>query len=77
MEQDEEGCPPISCSAQQLKCTSGKQCVHESYKCDGIPDCEDGSDETGCPSLSPSQCNEEKQFHCSRCHPTFHSRAGS
>lgn len=36
----------------------------EAYKCDGIPDCNDGSDEAGCPSLAPHQCQPDKQFQC-------------
>ncbi len=48
-------------SGSQFKCNNKKQCIHESYKCDGIPDCEDGSDELGCPSVAPNQCTE-KQF---------------
>ena len=39
------------------------QCIHESYKCDGIPDCDDSSDEQGCPSRSPNDCSDQ-QFKC-------------
>lgn len=46
--QDEERCPPITCSATQFKCADLRQCVQENYKCDGINDCSDGSDELGC-----------------------------
>lgn len=33
--QDEKDCPPISCLANQFKCADLRQCVEESYKCDG------------------------------------------
>lgn len=62
--QDEKDCPPITCSANQFKCADLRQCVEETYKCDGIPDCNDGSDELGCPSMEPNQCNQEKHFRC-------------
>lgn len=38
--------------------------LQEAYKCDGIPDCNDGSDEAGCPSLAPHQCQPDRQFQC-------------
>ncbi len=60
---DEKDCPPITCSAAQFKCANNNQCIHESYKCDGIPDCDDRSDEQGCPSLAPNQCSDQ-HFRC-------------
>ncbi len=39
---DELNCPPISCRENQFKCSNQKQCIHESYKCDGIADCDNG-----------------------------------
>lgn len=30
-----------------------RQCVHLTYKCDSIPDCDDGSDEVGCGKVIP------------------------
>ncbi|XP_014662216.1 PREDICTED: basement membrane-specific heparan sulfate proteoglycan core protein-like [Priapulus caudatus] len=39
---------PTGCSAQQFQCISG-ECVDGQYKCDGRPQCRDGSDEFNCP----------------------------
>lgn len=47
-----------------LQCADAKQCLHESYRCDSMNDCQDGSDEKDCPTLVPNQCVPEKQFQC-------------
>ena len=62
MNMDENGCPSITGSSSQFKCGNLKQCIHESYKQDGIPDCDDGRDEPGCPVLAPNQCYTKCQF---------------
>ena len=36
------------CGSYQFQCASG-DCVNANYKCDGDRDCNDGSDELGCP----------------------------
>lgn len=37
-----------SCSDDQFACSSGSQCVSAGFRCDGINDCDDRSDEEGC-----------------------------
>ncbi|XP_054720927.1 basement membrane-specific heparan sulfate proteoglycan core protein-like [Uloborus diversus] len=36
-----------SCAPNQLSCTSG-ECINAAKRCDGVKDCQDGSDELGC-----------------------------
>jgi len=42
---------PLVCKASQWSCNSGQKCIKKSWKCDGIKDCGDGSDE------SESECD--------------------
>lgn len=35
-----------SCKTTEMSC--GHQCIVASLKCDGVQDCDDGSDEKGC-----------------------------
>ena len=36
------------CQPTEFRCRDGRQCVPQSFQCDGTNDCQDGSDEVGC-----------------------------
>eukprot|EP00397_Hematodinium_sp_SG-2012_P061755 GEMP01082299.1.p1 GENE.GEMP01082299.1~~GEMP01082299.1.p1 ORF type:complete len:261 (+),score=32.47 GEMP01082299.1:138-920(+) len=46
----------VSCSDAQFKCRNGAQCIDDRWKCDGTFECNDGSDESGCPCGGDSDC---------------------
>ena len=52
---------PPTCSPDQFACATGEiDCIPGAWRCDGFPECDDQSDEEGCPVCSASQ------FPCAR-----------
>ena len=39
----------VQCSDDEFRCSYGTKCINIDYVCDKDDDCDDGSDEIGCP----------------------------
>nr|2I1P_A Chain A, Low-density lipoprotein receptor-related protein 2 [Rattus norvegicus] len=47
------GAMVLNCTSAQFKCADGSSCINSRYRCDGVYDCRDNSDEAGCPTRPP------------------------
>ena len=51
------------CKEREFKCWDGSKCIPESFKCNGVAECPDNSDELcGCENLSGQSCKESKSY---------------
>lgn len=53
----------LNCTSSQFKCADGNSCINSRYRCDGVYDCKDNSDEAGCPTRPPGMCHPD-EFQC-------------
>ncbi|CAB1328475.1 unnamed protein product, partial [Coregonus sp. 'balchen'] len=58
--------PTLQCGANSFSCTNGK-CVPQNYRCDGVDDCHDNSDEANCGRAHNTTCSP-RAFTCANQH---------
>ncbi|KAF7229497.1 low-density lipoprotein receptor-related protein 6 [Nothobranchius furzeri] len=72
---------PPTCSPEHFACNSGEvDCIPNTWRCDGYPECDDRSDEEDCPVCSDSefQCDSRQCIDLSlRCNGEINCQDGS
>jgi low-density lipoprotein receptor-related protein 1 (alpha-2-macroglobulin receptor) len=48
------------CARHDFSCADGLQCIAVTWRCDGHPECDDGSDEENCTGI----CDQKKEWKC-------------
>ncbi|XP_071798566.1 uncharacterized protein [Asterias amurensis] len=51
----------VTCSEDEFQCDTGIQCISNNTRCDGLPNCDDYSDEIGCSDMC-----QPKEFACNQ-----------
>lgn len=52
------------CPNTKFRCAGDNTCIDLMFKCNGVHDCKDGSDELNCPVISQVECSFDKPFAC-------------